>query len=188
MTDMRVSQDAAAGRAGGGLCRRLRQDRRGAVMIEFALLALPFFILVFGIFEVALVTWGGLELDNATSDAARLVRTGQAQAGKFDAARLKQEACARVALLFDCTAKLRLDVRTFASFAAMAAPDPLDGKGNLQDNFSYTPGGAQEIVLVSTYYEWPLLNIVSTMSLGDMANGNRLLRASAAFRNEPFPE
>src|SRR5262245_16365502 len=99
----------------GGLCRRLRRDRRGAGMGEFALLALPFFSLVFGIFEGGLVTWGGLELDNATSDAARLVRTGQAQAGKYDAARLKQEVCARVSLLFDCTTKLRLDVRTFAN-------------------------------------------------------------------------
>ena len=170
------------------LIDRLRAERRGAAMVEFALLMLPFFILVFGIFEVGLVIWGGLELDNATSDAARLVRTGQAQSGNYDANRLKQEVCSRVSLLFDCNTKLRLDVRTFASFGNMAAPQPLNAQGNLHDNFSFKLGGAEEIVLMSTYYEWPLLNIVSSMSLGNMADGNRLLQASAAFQNEPFPE
>jgi Flp pilus assembly protein TadG len=170
------------------LARALRKNKRGAAMVEFALLALPFFILIFGIFEVGLVTWGGLELDNATNDAARLVRTGQAQAGNYDANRLKQEVCARVSLLFDCPTKLRMDVRTFTSFGTMAAPQPLNAQGNFQASYPFTPGGPEEIVLLSTYYEWPLLNIVSTMSLGNMASGNRLLQASAAFQNEPFPE
>jgi Flp pilus assembly protein TadG len=170
------------------LIRRLRAERRGAAMVEFALLMLPFFILLFGIFEVGLVTWGGLELDNATSDAARLIRTGQAQSGNYDANRLKQEVCTRVSLLFDCNTKLRLDVHTFANFGSMAAPQPLNAQGNMQDNFYFKLGAAGEIVLMSTYYEWPLLNIVSSMSLGNMASGNRLLQASAAFQNEPFPE
>lgn len=170
------------------LARRLGKDRRGATMIEFTLLMLPFFILLFGVFEVGLVIWGGLELDNATSDAARLVRTGQAQSGKFDSNRLKQEVCSRVSLLFDCNTKLQLAVETFASFGNMAAPQPLDNKGSLKQNFSFDMGGAQDVVLVSTFYEWPLLNIVSSMSLSNMADGNYLLRSAAAFRNEPFPE
>jgi Flp pilus assembly protein TadG len=170
------------------LTRRLAKDRRGATMVEFTVLMVPFFILLFGIFEVGLVIWGGLELDNATSDAARLVRTGQAQSGKFDSNRLRQEICSRVALLFDCSTKLHLAVETFASFGNMAAPDPLDNKGNLKPNFSFDLGGAQDVVLVSTFYEWPLLNIVSSMSLSNMTDGNYLLRSAAAFRNEPFPE
>ena len=189
--DSTEAPDRSAQEEGGRprrLARRLRMDKRGAAMVEFALLMLPFFILVFGIFEVGLVTWGGLELDNATNDAARLVRTGRAQSGNYDANRLKQEVCARVSLLFDCPSKLRMDVRTFVSFGSMAPPQPLTPQGTLQDSFSYKLGGAQEIVLISTYYEWPLLNIVSSMSLGNMASGNRLLQASAAFQNEPFPE
>jgi Flp pilus assembly protein TadG len=189
MDSVRAADQPAQAVEGGPrqLMRRLRTDSRGAAMIEFALVMLPFFILVFGVFEVGLVTWGGLELDNATSGAARLVRTGQAQSGQFDANRLKQEVCARVSLLFDCTSKLRMDVRTFTSFGTMTAPQPLTAKGTLRDGFSFQPGAAEEIVLISTYYEWPLLNIVSSMSLANMANGNRLLQAQTAFRNEPFP-
>jgi Flp pilus assembly protein TadG len=181
----------AAGRRGAGLfrlTRRFGSDRRGATMIEFSLLMLPFFILLFGIFEVGLVIWGGLELDNATSDASRLVRTGQAQAGKYDSAKLRQEVCSHVALLFDCNSRLKVAVETFAGFANMSAPQPLDDKGSLKPNFSYDMGGPEDVVLMSTFYEWPLLNIISSMSLSNMASGNYLLRSAAAFRNEPFPE
>ncbi len=157
-------------------------------MVEFSLLMLPFFILLFGVFEVGLVIWGGLELDNATSDAARLVRTGQAQTGKFDSNRLRQEVCSRVSLLFDCNTKLHLAVETFNSFGTMTPAQPLDNKGALKQNFSFDMGGPDDVILISTFYEWPLLNIVSSMSLSNMADGNYLLRSAAAFRNEPFPE
>jgi Flp pilus assembly protein TadG len=181
---------AAGQGAGGSLAvgARLRGDGRGATVVEFALLMAPFFILVFGLFEVGLVIWGGLELDNATTDAARLVRTGQAQSADFDEARLRQEVCSRVALLRDCASRLRLEVRTFPSFASMTPAAPLDAEGKLRPGFAFQPGGPEAIVLMSAFYEWPLLGLVSNISLGNMAGGNRLLWASTAFRNEPFPE
>jgi Flp pilus assembly protein TadG len=171
---------AAAGRIGA--------DRRGATMVEFALVMLPLFILLFGIFEVGFVIWGGLELENATDDAARLVRTGRAQTENISEAQMKQEICNRVSLLSSCTSKLRIDVRNFQSFGQMTAPAPLDASGGLKDGFTYDPGGPQRVVLMTTFYEWPLLNFITAMSFSNMASGNRLLRATAAFRSEPFPE
>jgi hypothetical protein len=90
--------------------------------------------------------------------------------------------------LVNCQSKLRLDVQSYSSFANMTPPEPLDGDGNLKNSFSYSLGGPQDVVLLTTFYEWPLLNFMSTMSVSNMASGNRLLRSSAAFRNEPFPE
>jgi Flp pilus assembly protein TadG len=180
------------GRVRRGRCftpaRRIAREQRGATLIEFALVMVPFFVLLLGLLEVGLVFWGGLELENATEDAARMVRTGQAQAGGFDEARLKQEICGRVSLLVRCSAKLRIDLRSFNTFSEMTPPVPLDANGALKDGFAYSPGGPQQAVLMTAFYEWPLLHLLSTMSLGNMASGNRLLRASAVFRNEPFPE
>jgi Flp pilus assembly protein TadG len=171
------------------LARRLGTHQRGVTMVEFALIMLPFLLLVFGIFEVGLVTWGGLELDNATSDVARMVRTGQAQGENYSEEQMKEEVCEHVSLLFDCKTKLRIDVRTFPNFASMTAPTPLDGKGLLKADFPCEMGGSESIVLMTTFYEWPLLNIVSSMSLSNMPNhDNYLLTASAAFRNEPFAD
>jgi Flp pilus assembly protein TadG len=185
---MRGSVKRWDGYSGLAILRRLSAEKRGATMVEFALVMIPFFIILFGILEVGLVFWGNLELENATEDAARMVRTGQAQTGNFDEGQFKQTICGRVSLLVNCQSKLRLDVQSYSSFANMTPPEPLDGDGNLKNSFSYSLGGPQDVVLLTTFYEWPLLNFMSTMSVSNMASGNRLLRSSAAFRNEPFPE
>jgi len=150
---------------------------------------IPFFVILFGIFEVGFVFWGTYELENATEDAARQIRTGQIK-GDGGAAAFKTQVCSRVVILSRCNEDLRLDVRSFNSFADIqnSPAEPLDNDGKLKDNFSFSPGGPRSIVLVSTFYRWPLINAISSFSLSNMAGGDRLLRASAAFRNEPFPE
>lgn len=180
------TQDKTGRRGALMRLRRFRSDRRGASLIEFSLVGFPFFLLLFGIIEVGLIFWTTLELENATDDVARMVRTGQAQGGDFDEARLKQEVCNRVTILSDCTTKLRIDVQSFPTAAAMNPPQPVDPGGNMRNNFSLDMGGPQDLVLFSSFYEWPLVSGLT--GLGNMANGNRLIRASGAFRNEPFPE
>jgi Flp pilus assembly protein TadG len=178
-----------------GLSGRLRtllgsmRDDRGVTLIEFALIMIPFFVIIFGILELGFVFWGTYELENATEDAARLIRTGQIK-GNSGAAAFKAQVCNRVAILTRCNEDLRLDVRSFRSFAEIqgSPAEPLDRDGNLQNNFTFSPGGPRSIVLVSTFYRWPLINAITSFTLSNMAGGDRLLRASAAFRNEPFPE
>lgn len=172
------------------LPRRARaRGERGVTLIEFAVVAFPFFLILFGTLEVGFIFWGAHELENATEDAARRIRTGQAQAANMTPEAFKELVCGRVALLGQCTSKLQVDVRSFASFDALQGdpPAPLNADGTLKTSFSWNPGGPRSIVLVSTFYQWPLLNIVSSAGLSNMANGDRLLRATAAFRNENFP-
>lgn len=162
---------------------------RGVALVEFAIVALPFLLIVVGTFEIGFIFWGTHELENATEDAARRIRTGQVQSGGIDATGFKAIVCGRVTLLKDCTSKLQLDVRTFANYNQIAgAPAPLDRDGKLNSgNFVWQPGGPRSIVLVRTYYDWPLLTVLTSTSLGNMANGDRLLSAAAAFRNEAWP-
>ena len=167
---------------------RLWRSERGASLIEFAFIMVPFFMLIFGIFEVGFVFWGIYDLENATEDAARHIRTGQIYSGGVDVDGFKTRLCNRVTVLGNCTTKIRIDVQSYDSFSQLNAPTPLDGDGNLQNNFTYSPGGPGQVVLVSAFYEWPLINAMTGVSLSNMANGNRLLRASVAFRNEPLPE
>lgn len=165
------------------------RSERGATMIEFAIIMVPFFVILFGIFEVGFVFWGSYELENATEEAARQIRTGQIKGNGGEAA-FKAQLCSQVVLLSRCNQDLRIDVRSFNNFAAIqsSAAQPLDNDGKLKNNFNFDPGGPRSIVLVSTFYQWPLINAISTFSLSNMADGDRLLTASAAFRNEPFPE
>ena len=62
------------------LLRRFRGDRSGATAVEFAMVSVPFFGLLFAIFQTAFVFLAQEGLDAATTAAARQLMTGQAQA------------------------------------------------------------------------------------------------------------
>ncbi len=176
--------------------RRLRsqirsfwRDSKGASFFEFAIIAAPLFLLFFGIIEVGLIFWGTFELENATDDAARLVRTGQAQNAGMDANALKAKICSEVVILSNCTSKIQLNIQTFlGGFGTMTAPNPIDGNGNLLTTFNGDPSqaGAGQDVLLTAYYEWPLIDPLTRAVLSNLADGNCLLRAAAVFRTEPF--
>ncbi len=168
-------------------CFRRLRGNRGVTMVEFAIVIVPFLMLVFGTFEIGFILWGTYELENATEDAAREIRTGQ-YTGAMGKDGFKARVCAKAVLLTQCGTKLRLDVRSFADFSGIAAnpPQPLDGDGNLQDDGTWNPGGSRSIVVVSTFYQWPLFDGLSGLFLSNMAGGDRLIWAAAAFRNESW--
>jgi Flp pilus assembly protein TadG len=146
-------------------------------MVEFALIALPLLFLILATFEIGLIYWANQEIENATSDAARLVRTGQVQIGGMNQAQLKTQLCGRTALLVGCESRLRLDVRSGPTFAAITPPEPLNGSGGLKadDEFSFSPGAGNDIVLVSAFYDW-----------NSLFSGVYIVRTAAPVRNEPF--
>jgi Flp pilus assembly protein TadG len=169
--------------------RRFVRRQDGAVAVEFGLILLPFLALMFGIMETALVFFADQTLETAAADSARLIMTGQAQNQSLNATTFKNQVCARIYGLFDCQNGLYVDVQTYSSFGNISYSPPLDNHGNLvTGNFNYQPGGPGDIVVVSLYYQWPIY--VSLMNLGKLANPqggtNRLLTATAAFRNEPY--
>ncbi len=143
---------------------------------------------IFGILEVGLIFWGSYELDNATVSQARLIRTGQAQTGNLSQTNMIAKICAQVVILTNCTSNLRLNVQNFVDFSAVTSPTAVDAQGKLLTSFPYNPGGPQTVVLVTTFYEFPLLSITSIALLSNLADGNRLLQSSAVFKTEPFPQ
>ncbi|MEM1044717.1 MAG: TadE/TadG family type IV pilus assembly protein [Pseudomonadota bacterium] len=169
--------------------RRLKRDESGAVAMEFGFVAFPFFLLLFSIIEVAMAFFANQILDNAVSDAARMIRTGQAQAQNFSETEFKAQICGKLMGLFDCAGgKMYIDVKTYDSFGDVAIPSPINDDGEVEENFGYDDGGPETIIVTRVYYEWPLFTNFIGTGLGNLANGNRLLAAVSTFRNEPFPE
>ena len=177
------------------IIRRLRRDRSGATMIEFAFVAAPFLAFVIAIIEVSLVYFGGFVLENAVDQAARMIRTGQVQTQGFDEEQFKSQICDRVPGMFDCTNGLKVDVQRFENFGGIDDGNfdpPLDGDGAVDDSgFGFNPGNGGDVVLVRVYYVWDLIAAFPKELRGinmGLANvpGGRLLMATAAFRNEPF--
>jgi Flp pilus assembly protein TadG len=185
-TGCQAENRGSRGRSLAALLGRFRTDRSGASALEFAIVATPLILLLLAIIEVGLVYFANFALENATAQGARLIRTGQAQAKGFDAAAFKKEVCKHLTAPISC-AGLKLDVRHFSSFGSSTMSEPLDANFNLKTSFPYDPGQGEDVVIVRSFYEWPLAaKLPEAIGLGNMSNGNRLLSASQAFRNEPF--
>jgi Flp pilus assembly protein TadG len=178
--------------------RLLHKNQDGFTAVEFALVIGPFLAILFAIMEVALVYFATFSLENATEQAARLIRTGQAQG--FSANDFKDSVCDRVPAFMDCDSDLVVDVRTFPTLndAANGAPDSVDDDGNLIEGFEqFDTGDGGSIVLVNVYYHWKLFAALpdigrlltggqSSIGLGNLADGSRLITSATVFKNEPF--
>ena len=90
-------------------------------------------------------------------------------------------------VLFDCANGIYIDVQNYPAFANVAITDPIVA-GNFVNNAKYCPGQDGDI------WSWCGCSISgSSLSPGsastspDLAGSKRLLSATAAFKNEPFP-
>jgi Flp pilus assembly protein TadG len=166
--------------------RWFRRDRRGSAAVEFALVAPIFFALLFAILETGLVFFASQTLETATQDVSRLVMTGQAQGIGYTESQFKDEVCKRLAALFDCQNGIYVDVESFPSFTSVTIPDAIDGNKNFIPTMQYKPGQACDVVVIRLFYEWPLFVTRLGYDISNLADGKRLLIATAAFRNEPF--
>ncbi len=188
MTSIVASTKAIAGRLAVRLgLARFRREQKGSAAVEFAIVAVPFVALMFAILETALMFFADQTLDTAVANAARLIRTGQAQQQGFDINKFKSQICGQISTLFNCSSGLMLDVRKYTSFNSIDLTVPTDANGNLDVQQNYDPGHGGDIVVVRAYYEWPVFVKLFGNDLTNMPDGNHLLVATAAFRNEPFP-
>lgn len=166
--------------------RRFIRDARGSVAVEFALTAIPFFTLLFAIFEAGMVFFASATLDQSLNDAARLIRTGQAQTAGTTVSQLTATVCNNVALLTNCTTKLKLDVRIYTKFSSVAYPAVTDTNGAVDSSkLQFNLGAAGDIVLIRAFYVWSIMSPFTT-GLSNNTSGTRLLQSSVAFRNEPY--
>ena len=170
-----------------GRLRTFRRDRRGATAVEFALVALPFLLMMFAAFEYALVYLVTVSLDSATTQTARLIRTGEAQQANMSASVFKGQVCARMGWLTGlCSTSLYVDARTFSTFSSESSPQPVANGAFDPTQLKFDIGGPGSIVLVTCYYQWKLLTPALQAGLSSMAGGIDVITARAAFRNEPY--
>lgn len=165
--------------------RGFRKNQSGNAAVEFGFVAMPFFALLFAILETSLSFFTGQILETAVSDAARLLRTGQAQKGALSAADFKTKVCAGLPSFFDCQNTIKIDVRTYDSFADADLSRPLKG-GNVSWTPQYDPGGPGDIVVVRAIYPMTTYTNFYGASIANTSDGKLLLMASSAFRNEPY--
>ena len=181
-----ILSPSRAGRIVRALARRFAYRDDGQAAVEFGIVVVPFFALLFAIIETAMVFWAGQVLETAVGDSARMIMTGQAQTLGLNANTYKSAVCARVYGLFNCAGGLQIDIRVLQNWNPPAKP--IDPNTGLMDTsgFTYQPGSPCDIVVARFVYKWPTFVRTFGLDVADLADGSRLMMATAAFRNEPY--
>jgi len=170
--------------------RRFARARRGATAVEFALVALPFTLLLFGIIELGCVFLVSATLDFATERAGRMIRTGEFQtSGSSSKDDFKSQVCTRMSWLSSaCAGNLAVDVQTFDNFTDLGGAENVDSEDLDADSTCFTTGNPGDIVLVRTYFTWTLFTPLLDNALDNTGDGSRRIMSIAAFRNEPYSD
>jgi Flp pilus assembly protein TadG len=165
--------------------RRLLRCKRGSAAVEFGMIGALFLGILFLVLNTTLMFFAQQALQTATTEAARLIMTGQAQAQSMGATQFKQAICANAGSLLDCSG-LSVNVATFNSFSAITMANPMQNGAFSNANFSYTLGNSGDIQVVQVFYQWPLFASLLGFDMSNAGAGFGLLVGTAAFRIEPF--
>ena len=190
--------------------RRFRRERDGAAALEFAILAVPFMLLMFATFETFFAFAGEQLMANAVDTMARKIRTGEITFGQgkptdVTEAEFRQLFCDEVSILRMCTgtevmqpAKLYLDVRQFASFADMPREVPKKSADKFSDldvsGFAFSPGGPNTKNVLRAYYRWQIMTDLMRPYITNIRPANKpiptdfLIVQTAAFENEDYDD
>ena len=188
-----ISEPAVASpdRRRQGLLKRFARDKNGATVVEFAVLALPFSLLVFAILETCISFAGQEVLSNATDDIARQLRTGQIKAASLNETKLKTLICNDLEIIVAAGCPgLVVDLRQYASFELAAkekikltADRDIDTTG-----FAVTPGLSMSKNMLRVFYKWPIMTDFMSASMSNLKDGKKLHFATVTWQNEPFDD
>ena len=190
--------------------RALARSRDGSAAIEFALLAIPYFIVIFAILETFIAFAAEELVSNAVDTMSRQMRTGQitfvdpTRTSYKTQTQFRQAFCNEISIIIRCSdteaatpGKLYLDVQSFSTFAAMPTAIPRMSADKYSDlkisAFEFTPGGPGSINMLRAYYRWSIIvdlvrpYVTGLRPVGSSMPSEYLIVSTAAFQNEQYP-
>ncbi|TCM54416.1 Flp pilus assembly protein TadG [Rhizobium sp. PP-F2F-G48] len=180
------------------LAGRFARDRKGAAAIEFAILVIPFMMVIFASIETFVAFTGEQILANATQTMARKIRTGLLPVN-MSQTQFRSAFCSELTAMLSCSAtepgtpsKLLIDVRSYASFGDIPTAIPRKGTDLDTTGFTYAPGGPGSINLIRAYYRWTVVTdlvrpyVTNLRAAGTSMPNDYLMATTAAFMNEKY--
>ncbi len=173
--------------------RRWRQDEAGGTAIEFALVATPFLMFVFGLIGCCFFFFVTNSIENGMDQMNRLIRTNRL--GTMTVTDFKNGICTNAGSWIDCK-NLQMFVQDYPNgWSQLNAdkPPPCVQNGAVAVNTS--PGGdpmnkytgtASDVVVVTACYKWGFTKKLPFLKLGNMSDGSMMMQTAIAFRSEPY--
>lgn len=156
----------------------------GTTAIEFSLLAVPFVFFVIGIIELSILFLNDAVLNGAVYDAARMIRTGEAQQSDDPEQTFREALCGQASLLMDCN-ELEYRVETLDSFSDADTALDVDEDGHMTDE-DFEAGSVSDIVMIRVSYLYPLMTPMIGQFFSDYPGNKKLLMATTVLQSEPY--
>jgi len=170
--------------------RKGADDTSGAAAVEFALVALPFILLVFLALQTVLVFMFSEALQTATIQTSRMIMTGQSASDTQS--QFQNAVCANLPSMFNCSGVMvdvqsvsGGDVNGFSTLnTAPLVPAYSNTTGKVTNSWSFQQGQPGDVVIVRVMYDWPVLGGI--FGFANQPNGTYLMVGTAVFENEPY--
>ena len=174
-------------------CRELRRifrvDTGGTAAVELSLVALPFLALIIGALQIGLIFFSQSALEVATAKSARLVLTGSQQSQGVTQQQFLATVCSKLPVILNNCSNLMVDAQVYTSFSSSNTSTPTityNANGTVSNTWQYNIGSANSIVVLRVMYLLPVVNGPLGLTLANTSSSNRLLMATAVFKNEPY--
>lgn len=180
--------------------RQLLRCNDGTTAVEFALISPIFILFVMGIIEFSMIMFTQAVMESATGNTARMGSTGYTEQGLTREQQLINNVAARTTGFLDPNI-IDVNLTVYPSFDNVDDPEPyIDGNGNGvynvgesytdingngqwdQDMGSAGAGNANDIVVYTVSYPWPIMTPIVDAVIGDTFN----ITARMVVKNEPW--
>lgn len=179
--------------------RRFDDDQAGASAVEFGLIAAPFLLMMFAIIETALVFLTSQVLEEAVTQTARSLLTGEAVTKYKDgnpgknAEQFKKDICSNAGALVNCD-NLIIDIQNFVTFSegddktiSPIKKDAVSNENSIDTSgWGFNQPKPKQIVVVRALLKYPVLLADWNSALVTVKPNTRAIIATTAFRAEPF--
>jgi Flp pilus assembly protein TadG len=168
--------------------KRLSEEEGGNVMIEFAMLAPIFFMLILGLVEFVLFQYKTYALNHIVYEAARNLQTGEVHNAGDAAAQatlFHDEVCKEAGPLMDCN-EIVFDVRSFDKIKDITYPPVQFDKDGNPISFVFEPGEANQysVVRASIHHQFITPFMAELFQMGPDLPA--IVNAFCIVKNEPW--
>ena len=194
MDELEMIIERIAKRMRASVTRPIARNVDGVTAIEFAMIAPVFFFIMGSLMETGLMLFAEYVMQTSVQEAARLVRTGQAQTAGTTSAAFKNQICNVATVISNCNARVTVSMVSRPTFAQLATAVPSylrvgsDYGAGTGNNASNQCGASEQAVAVIATYDWDFTMPLLASYFGNVDNDTkRRLAGIYMFQNEPFP-
>lgn len=180
----------------------IRKNQDGSAAVEFALVAPVLALILFGIIETSMIMYTTSVMEGATISSSRLGKTGYFETNKTRQQLITEMMTQRCGAIIN-PANITITTKSYGTFSNISQPEAfIDANHNniydAGETFSDTNGNghwdadmgvaglgnANDIVLYTVSYPWPIMTPFMRRFLG--TNGTYTITSSMLVKNEPY--